>query len=242
MRRLARKDSGSSYREYDKELIREAGEDPSDAAAVVRFDKKRKGKSLSNQDWQSETDSDSRIAKMKDGRTHLAYKPEHAVDLRSCAMLGISVCPADQGDTASLAETLQTVTDNLATLGDEPPELLCVVTDKGYHQADLIKEINTSQGITTSIPERESRQRRRWHGDIQPRSEFHANRRRSRGNEGKRLGRHRSELVERSFTLWKRSGNLGLLMRTIFGYGTPKGLADAVGGFLCNFLVCWQLF
>lgn len=253
LRRLARKDSGASYREYVKELMREAGEDPGDAAAVVRFDKKRKGKSLSNRDWQSETDPDSRIAKMKDGRTHLAYKPEHAVDLKTGAMLGVSVYPADQGDTACLAETLQTVTDNLATLGDESPELLCVVTDKGYHQADLIKEINNGQGITTYIPERETKQRRRWHGDIQARSEFHANRRRTRGNEGKRLGRLRSELVERSFALFKRSGNLGrmtirglenvtkrylihaaaynlgLVMRAIFGCGTPKGLADALG-------------
>ena len=253
LRRLARKDSGASYREYVKELMREAGEDPGDTAAVVRFDKKRKGKSLSNKDWESETDPDARIAKMKDGTTHLAYKAEHAVDLKTSAMLGINIYPADQGDPAELPETLETITDNLSSLGDDPPELLCVVTDKGYHKAELIKEVNLNHEVTTYIPERETKQRRKWHNDLDARREFHANRQRTRGNEGKRLGRLRSELVERSFAFTKRSGNLGrmtirglenvkkrylihaaaynlsLVMRSIFGSGTPKGMADAWG-------------
>jgi IS5 family transposase len=167
LRRLTRKDTGASYREYVKELMREAGEDPDDTDALIRFDKKRKGKSLSNQDWQSETDPDSRIAKMKDGTTHLAYKSEHAVDLDTGAMLGVAIYPADQGDTACITETLLVVEENLAALGDTPPELLCVVTDKGYHQAELLKEINVERGITTYIPERHSEQRRRWRGDTQ---------------------------------------------------------------------------
>ncbi|TBV81804.1 MAG: hypothetical protein EYX74_03370 [Desulfobulbaceae bacterium] len=86
-----------------------------------------------------------------------------------------------------------------------------------------------------------------------PALEFHGNRRRTRGNEGKRLGRLRSEVVERSFAMFKRSGNLGrltlrglenvskrclihaaaynlgLVMRAIFGQGTPRGMADALG-------------
>jgi IS5 family transposase len=260
LRRLARKDTGASYREYVKELMREAGEDPNDPAAVVRFDKNRKGKKLSNQEWQSETDPDSRIARMKDGTTHLAYKSEHAVDLATGAMLGIKVYPADQGDTASMEETLDTAEENLATLGDDPPELLCVVADKGYHQADLIRDLNEDKGLTTYIPERRSEQRRRWHGDEAACREFHGNRRRSRGHEGKRLGRLRSELVERSFAMFKRSGNLGrltlrglenvskrclihaaaynlgLVMRAIFGQGTPKGMADALGRLILGLL------
>jgi len=260
LRRLARKDTGASYREYVKELMREAGEDPNDPAAVVRFDKNRKGKKLSNQEWQSETDPDSRIARMKDGTTHLAYKSEHAVDLATGAMLGIKVYPAGQGDTASMEETLDTAEENLATLGDESPELLCVVADKGYHQADLIRDLNADKGLTTYIPERRSEQRRRWHGDEAACREFHGNRRRSRGNEGKRLGRLRSELVERSFAMFKRSGNLGrltmrglenvskrclihaaaynlgLVMRAIFGQGTPKGMADALGRLILGLL------
>lgn len=260
LRRLTRKDTGASYREYVKELMREAGEDPDDTDALIRFDKKRKGKSLSNQDWQSETDPDSRIAKMKDGTTRLAYKSEHAVDLDTGAMLGVAIYPADQGDTACIAETLSVVEENLAALGDTPPELLCVVTDKGYHQAELLKGINVERGITTYIPERHSEQRRRWRGDTQARREFHANRQRTRGNEGKRLGRLRAEIVERSFALFKRSGNLGrmtlrglenvakrylihataynlgLILRAIFGQGTPKGMSDALRRLIFDFI------
>lgn len=265
LRRLARKDSGASYREYVKGLMREAGEDPEDAAALVRFDKNRKGKRLSNDDWESETDPDARIAKMKDGTTHLAYKPEHAIDLQTGAMLGVNIYPADQGDTACLPETLDIVTENLNNLGDDPPELLCVVTDKGYHKAELIKGVNLEQEITTYIPERQTNQRRKWRGDLDARREFHANRRRTRGKEGKRLGRLRSELVERSFALTKCSGNLGrmtirglenvtkrylihaaaynlgLVMRSLFGYGTPKGLAGALARLIITLLSAIEL-
>ena len=260
LRRLTRKDSGASYREYVKGLMHEAGEDPDDPDDVARFDKKRKNKSLSNRDWQSETDPDSRIARMKNGTTHLAYKSEHAVDLTTGAMLGVNVYHADRGDTATISETLDTVTNNLASLGDEAPELLCAVTDKGYHKAELIEALNAEDSITTYIPERKSRKRRKWHGNIRRRREFHANRRRCRSNEGKRLGRLRAELVERSFAMFKRSSNLarmtlrgieniskrylihaaaynlGLVMRSLFGHGTPKGLAEA----LCRMLL--QLF
>jgi hypothetical protein len=260
LRRLTRKDSGASYREYVKELMREAGEDPDDPEAFIRFDKKRKGKSLYNRDWQSETDPDARIAKMKNGKTHLAYKSEHAVDLATGAMLGVNIYPADLGDTATITETLETVGENLAALGAEAPELLCAVTDKGYHQAELIEEINVESGITTYIPERKADQRRNWQGNLQRCREFHANRRRTRGNEGKRLGRLRAELVERSFALFKLSGNLarmtlrglenvskrylihaaaynlGLVMRAMFGHGTPKRMADALRRLFCQFL------
>ena len=256
LRRLSRKDTGASYKEYVKELMREAGEDPDDPENFARFDKKRRGKSLSNKEWQSDTDPDSRIARMKNGTTHLAYKSEHTIDLATGAMLGVNIYPADEGDTATLAESLTTAEENLASLGDEAPELLCVVTDKGYHQAELIKDVNTELDITTYIPERHSQHRRRWRGDKLACREFHANRRRTKGNEGKRLAKLRAELVERSFAMTKCSGNLarmtlrglenvikrytiqaaaynlGLIMRAIFGYGTPKGMADALRRFV----------
>lgn len=253
LRRLARKDSGASCVEYVKELMREAGEDPTDVAAVARFDRKRKGKKLSNKDWRSETDPDARIAKMKDGRTHLAYKSEHAVDLSSGAMLAAEIHHGDCGDTSSIEDTLAAAEENLASLDDEDPlELLCAVTDKGYHQAELIRKLNQDKVITTYIPEKDSPKRRRWHGDKDACREFHANRKRCRGNEGKRLARLRSCLVERSFALIKRSGNLGrmtlrgitnvakrylihaaaynlaLVMRHLYGSGTPKEAADAL--------------
>ena len=139
--------------------------------------------------------------------------------------------------------------ENLASLGDEAPEILCAVADKGYHKAELIKHLNSDQGITTYIPERDPSQRRRWHGDKDACREFHANRRRTRGNQGKRLSRLRSWLVERSFAFLKCSGNLArmtlrgmdsvakrylmhaagynlsLVMRHLYRYGTPREMA-----------------
>ena len=252
LRRLSCKDTGASYIKYVKDLMREAGEDPRNPSEIARFDKKRKGKRLSNEQWQSDTDPDSRIARMKDGTTHLAYKSEHAVDLATDAMLGVNIYLADQGDTATVCETLQSVKENLASLGDEGSKLTCVVTDKGYHKAELIKSINIEQGITTYIPERQYQHRRCWQGDRQACREFHANRRRTKSKKGKRLAKLRAELAERSFALFKCTGNfarvalrgiknvtkrytiqavaynLALIMRTIFGYGTPKGMADAL--------------
>src|SRR3712207_8667064 len=57
--------------------------------------------------WASPTDPEARIAKMKDGTTHLAYKPEHAVDLDTGAIIAAKIHPADQGDTRTLAGTLE---------------------------------------------------------------------------------------------------------------------------------------
>ena len=73
---------------------------------MIAFDRKRQGRKTSNKDWQSSTDEDARIAKLKDGRTHMAYKPEHVVDLESGAIVSAVIHPADRGDTTTLATTL----------------------------------------------------------------------------------------------------------------------------------------
>ena len=182
--------------------------------------------------------------------THLAYKSEHAIDLSSGALLAAEIHAGGSGDATTMEATLTAASDNLASLGDGAPEILCVVADKGYHKAELIKRLNRDQGITTYIPEKNTSQRRRWHGDMVACREFHANRRRARGNEGKRLSRLRSWLVERSFAFIKCSGNLArmtlrgadnvakrylmhaarynlsLVMRSLYRYGTPREMAD----------------
>ena len=81
LRAIVRRDSGEGYREMLKRLAEESGIATPTAEDLVRFDRKRKGKRLSNAEWTSASDPEARIAKLKDGRTHLAYKPEHAVDL-----------------------------------------------------------------------------------------------------------------------------------------------------------------
>src|SRR3954466_10060692 len=105
LRRLVRRDSGEDYQEMLRRLARESGIETPSAEDLIRFDRTRKNKTLSNADWVSPTDPEARIARMKDGTTHLAYKPEHAVDLDTGVIVAIH--PADQGDTQTLAETLE---------------------------------------------------------------------------------------------------------------------------------------
>ena len=96
-------------------LAQESGIETPTAEDLARLDRKRKGKKLSNQDWVSRSDPEAMmIAKMKDGTTHLAYKPEHAVDLDTGAVVAAELHPADEGDTTTLPKTLAAAQENLA--------------------------------------------------------------------------------------------------------------------------------
>ena len=77
LRNIVRRDNGEGYREMLERLARESGVETPTAENLARLDRKRKGKKLSNTDWVSKSDPEAKIAKMKDGTTHLAYKPEH---------------------------------------------------------------------------------------------------------------------------------------------------------------------
>ena len=103
LRRLVRRDTGEDYQEMLRRLARDSGIETPTAEDLIRFDRTRKGKTLSNADWMSPTDPEARIARMKDGATHLAYKPEHAVDLDTSVIVAARIHPADQGDTRTLA-------------------------------------------------------------------------------------------------------------------------------------------
>src|SRR5689334_23974576 len=120
LRAIVRRDSGEGYRAMLERLAVESGIATPTAEDLIRLDRKRKGKRLSNEDWTSPTDPEARIAKLKDGRTHLAYKPEHAVDLDTGAIVAGEVHPADRGDTATLPEPLATAEANLAAVGVGP--------------------------------------------------------------------------------------------------------------------------
>src|SRR6202044_1101505 len=110
----------------------------------VRLDRAGKGKKLSNTDWESPTDPDARIAKLKDGRTHLAYKPEHAMDLDTGAVIAAEVHGADQGDTATMPGTLASAAEHLAALDTAPtPQAPAeLIADKGYHSRDTLKALD----------------------------------------------------------------------------------------------------
>lgn len=261
MRTIVRKDTGEDWKQYVKGLMAAEGiEDPTDEE-IRRFDKKRK-KTASNKDWESPTDTDSRITKMKDGRTHLAYKAEHTVDLDSEFVLAATVHTADKADSATLVESVLHAQANLVLAGSEQ-EIEEAVADKGYHKAETLAECE-GFNTRTYIPEPQGRDYN-WEGKPEThRKATLGNRRRVKGDRSKRLQKKRSELVERSFAhvcetgggrrTWLRglenvtkryvvqvaAHNLGLLMRKLFGVGKPKTLQggrSAVGIIWCLYWV-----
>jgi transposase len=206
----------------------------------------------------SKTDPDAKIAKMKDGSTHLAYKPEHAVDLDTGVIVAAPIHGADEGDTVTLDPTLAAAEKNLAAVGSVPtPEDPCdLVADKGYHSRDVLKDLDDSPWKTRIAEPRPSKGYLRWHGDDEARAAVYANRNRLRSGVGKEAMRKRGEVVERSFAhvlerggmrrTWLRGRenvhkryfvhvaghNLGILMRVLFGAGTPKETAVIRNAFL----------
>jgi transposase len=249
LRSIVRRDTGEGYRGMLERLAKESGIATPTAEELIRLDRRRKGKRLSNAEWTSPVDPEARIAKLKDGRTRLAYKPEHAVDLDSGAIVAAEIHPADQGDTATLPETLQAAETNLAAVdvtptSEDPAEL---VADKGYHSRDGLKELEDGPW-KSRIAEKKQPDVCRWHGDEEARRAVYNNRARLRSGVAKEAFRLRAELVERSFALvldrggmrraWLRGRdtlakrylvhvagyNLGLIMRLLVGAGTPGEL------------------
>jgi transposase len=120
LRAIVRRDTGEGYREMLTRMAQESGIETPTTDDLIRMDRRRKDKKLSNDDWVSPTDPEARIARMKDGTTHLAYKPEHAVDLETGAIVAAEIHAADEGDTTTLSGTLETAKENLASVGKAP--------------------------------------------------------------------------------------------------------------------------
>ena len=153
----------------------------------------------------SPSDPDARIAKMKDGRTHLAHKAEHGVDLTSGALLALTLQPADQGDTTTIQPTLEEAQSAAREINQQGIEE--VVADKGYHSGAVLQEVQ-AQEVRSYIPEPE-RGRRKWgEGKAEEQQRTYANRRRVRGARNKRLQKLRSELTERSFAHLYETGGM----------------------------------
>jgi transposase len=168
---------------------------------LVRLDRKRKGKKLSNEDWTSPTDPDAKIAKMKNGSTRLGYKPEHAVDLDTGVIVAAPIHPADKGDATTLDPTLEAAARNLADIGLAPaPDDPCdLIADKGYHSRNGLKGLDGG-GWKTRIAElKPANGYLRWHGDEAAREAVYANRARLNSGVGRQAMRRRGEMVERSF-------------------------------------------
>ena len=246
MKSIVRKDSGEDWKEYVGRLAKEAGLENPTAEELRKFDRKRKGKKCSNDDWQSPSDPDARITQMKNGDTHLAYKAEHAVDLETTMVVAAQIYHATEGDAETLTQTLGAAQGNLERAGSEQV-VEEAVADKGYHKAETLAECGEAL-VRTYIPERKGKRRTWTDKPAQHQAAVYANRRRCSGARSKRLQRQRSERVERSFAHVCETGrarrswirgvlevtkryliqvaghNLGILMRKLFGIGTPRSL------------------
>jgi transposase len=260
MRSIVRREDGQTYEEYLKGLAQAAGMENPTREQLARLDRKRKKKG-SNQEWTSPSDPDARITKMKNGGTHLAHKAEHAVDLSSGALLAVTLQGADQGDTTTIHQTLAEAGEAVAemieheaeTRPQEKPQVHLggveeVVADKGYHSGEVLEDLHDGE-VRSYIPEPD-RGPRNWEGlgKAEEQKRTYENRRRGKGDRGKRLQKMRSELTERSFAHMYETGgmrrvhlrgrenilkrlliqgaafNLSLILRKAIGVGKPRRL------------------
>lgn len=248
MKSIVRKDNGDDWREYLRKLYEEeTGISDPDDEELRRFDKRRKPKKkVSNEDWESASDPDSRIGKMKDGRFHLKYKAENAVDLESEVIVAAEVYHGNVGDTSTIEDTVNTAQTHLREAGTEC-EVKEVVADKGYHGEETLDSLQNESHVRTYIPESDRKTNRTWTDKSARReSSYRRNRRNTLGVRGRRLQRLRSERVERSFAhlcdtgggrrTWLRglekvhkrymsaatAHNLGRIMRSLIGAGKPR--------------------
>jgi transposase len=245
MKNIVRRDNGQGYNDYLIGLAQASGVENPTREELARMDRKRKKKG-SNDEWQSPADPDARITKMKDGRTHLAHKAEHAVDLSSGALLAITLEPANEGDTSTVHKTLAEAQTEAREI--HPPGVEELVADKGYHSGETLKTLHAG-GVRTYLPE-PARGKRNWEGKAVEQKRTYENRRRVRGSRGKRLQKIRSELTERTFAHMYETGamrrvhlrgrknilkrllihgaafNLSLILRKVLGAGTPRGFRE----------------
>ena len=267
MRSIVRRDTGEAYNEFLTRLAKASGIETPTRADLARLDRKRTKKG-SNKEWEHPHDPDARITKMKDGRTHLAHKVEHAADMKTGAILAVTVQGADLGDTTTIEDTMIEAARQMETLAADPESKLPddylseIVADKGYHSNDTMTAFK-DLGIRSYISEPD-RGRRNWKGKLAEQQAVYANRRRIRGERGKRLLRQRGLMLERPFAHTLETGamrrvhlrhrdnilkriliqyaalNLSLILRNNFGNGTPRGLQGQYVAALFTLILLWS--
>ena len=255
-----RRDTGEGYEAFLTRLAKASGIATPTREDLARLDRKRPKKG-SNDDWTHPQDPDARITKMKDGRTHLAHKAEHAVDLETGAVVAVTVQPADKGDTETVKETLIEAAENVEKAKPQTEVVKELVADKGYHSNALLEDL-AILGVRTYISE-PARGRRNWKGKHPARDAVYGNRRRIGATRGRRLLRQRGERLERPFAHAYETGglrrvylrghsnilkrvlihtaalNLGLLMRRLVGVGTPRSLQGRLWASLTRLVLLW---
>jgi transposase len=259
MRSIVRRDTSEGYQDFLTRLAKESGIETPTREDLAKLDKKRKNKA-SNDDWENPNDPDAKIAKMKDGSTHLAHKAEHAIDMGEeghGAIMAVNVCDAAVGDTGTLTDTIVQATENLAAVRDDErvSDKLRedfaseTVIDKGYHSKQTLIDLDEME--VRSYASEPDRGRQKWEDDEEARDAVYNNRRRIKGERGKRLLKKRGEFIERSFAHCYETGamrrlhlrgreniakrvmihagafNIGLLMRVKYGLAKPRSLGRA---------------
>jgi transposase len=265
MRSIVRRDTGEDYPAFLTRLATESGIETPTREDLARLDRKRK-KKTSNTEWTNPHDPDAKVTKMKDGRTHLAHKAEHAVDLDTGAIVAVTLQGADEGDTTTIVETATAAADQTEDAQadvEEPQALEEIIADKGYHSNQTMVDLD-AVGIRSYIAEPD-RGRRDWSEHPEAQAPVYGNRRRIRGPRGRRLMRRRGETIERSFAHVYDTGgmrrthlrghtnilkrllihaggfNLGLVMRQVFGVGTPRGLQGRLAAAMALVVALWTL-
>ena len=259
------RDTGEGYQEFLTRLAKASGIETPTRDDLARLDRKRK-KKTSNKDWTNPNDPDAKVTKMKDGRTHLAHKAEHAVDVETGAIVAVTLQGADTGDTTTIVETATAAADQIEDAQaavDEPQALEEIIADKGYHSNQTMIDLD-AVGLRSYIAEPD-RGRRDWSEAAEAQAPVYANRRRTCGRRGRRLMRRRGETIERSFAHVYDTGgmrrthlrghtnilkrllihaggfNLGLVMRQVFGVGTPRGLQGRLAAAIAVVVALWTL-
>jgi transposase len=265
LRSIVHRKTGETYEEFLTKLAQASGIGTPTRADLARLDRRRPKKG-SNKDWEHPHDPDARITQMKDGRTHLAHKAEHVVDMETGAIIAVTLQPADQGDTTTIETTLPEAVEQLeavAAATDQPVKTgEEIVADKGFHAKRLLLDLVLLCWRTyISEPDRAPQC---WVDEHDARDAVYANRRRIRGTRGKTLIRRRGELLERpNQHLYDRGGmrrthlrghenilkrllvhvggaNLGLWMRTLTGIGTPRGLQGRCAAIVQALVTLWR--
>jgi transposase len=219
MRSIVRRDTGESYNEFLTGLAKASGIETPTREDLARLDRKRK-KRTSNKEWKSPIDEDARVAKMKNGSTHLAHKAEHAVDMDSGAVVAVTLQAADLGDTTTVHETLAEAGMVVAELVERDAELHPedepkvnvdgieeLVADKGYHSGAVVAWVGENE-VVTYIPERKQAGKLNWDGKQAEQQAVEANHGRVTGDYGKQLLRRRGEFLERSFAHCYETGGM----------------------------------
>ena len=259
MKSIVRRDTQESYTGYLQRLAEAAGVHVEDEAALRRMDRKR-SKKMSNAEWVNPNDPEAEITRLKDGRTALAYKAEEAVDMQTGAIVAVTTQGGAAADTETIQQTVceagMAVAGLIAERTSEgeyqvhPQGVEEAVADKGYHSNEVLRDLR-EMTVRSYIAEPE-RGPRNWKGKEAEEAAVYANRRRIRGERGKRLLARRGERIERNFAhqfdtggmnrlyvrgrsdvhkkllLQAAACNLALMMRALLGAGKPKAAHDRV--------------